>query len=325
MRDYRLDIIRSIALLLIIMVHTWSLSHIEGTYPVVCYLYHALVANGVPLFVMLSGALVLGSKTTDIRVFYRKRFSRLLIPFIIWSGVVYILSYLIGKYADITDWHSCLRLYVPYLLENRINTAYWYVQMIAVLYLLTPIIQPAIQAMSSRTLGTMLLIGLGIYVLGAYYPDMYWTQFTSKLLYFVWLYIYGYWSYRHLRCTTGNMLILLVGLGIGIVCTLLQIRIIGTSALACSLFALMLYLPNRACTITQKISETSYATYLTHFIVISPLYKIIGWDATTAPVWQSALLPLVTAIVVLVLFTSCYSAIGRLPRIGGWIGIAPSK
>ena len=48
--------------------------------------YDSLVRWSVPVFVMLSGALLLsGNKTESIFAFYRKRAAKLLVPLVFWS------------------------------------------------------------------------------------------------------------------------------------------------------------------------------------------------------------------------------------------------
>ena len=65
------------------------------------YGYHALVVMGVPLFFMLSGALLLDSQVTSIGHFLTKRFKRLLLPFFLWGTVVYIIAVAMHKYPDV--------------------------------------------------------------------------------------------------------------------------------------------------------------------------------------------------------------------------------
>ena len=59
-RIVSLDLIRMVAILLVITQHAWTgLQLDEPTAGIGCYFYHALVVMGVPLFFMLSGALML--------------------------------------------------------------------------------------------------------------------------------------------------------------------------------------------------------------------------------------------------------------------------
>ena len=77
-----LDLIRMAAILLVITQHAWSGLRLDE--PVagdVRYIYQELVVMGVPLFFMLSGALMLGGKPLPIAQFLSRRLKRLLVPY----------------------------------------------------------------------------------------------------------------------------------------------------------------------------------------------------------------------------------------------------
>lgn len=140
-----LDLIRTVAILLVIMQHAWSgMQFDEPNVGAWSYGYHALVVMGVPLFFMLSGALLLDSQVTSIRHFLTKRFKRLLLPFFLWGTVVYIIAVAMHKYPDVATPMAALRAYIPYMLEGRVNASHWYIYVLIGLYLLTPFLQRAL-------------------------------------------------------------------------------------------------------------------------------------------------------------------------------------
>lgn len=317
-RDNRLDGIRCIAITLVIMVHTWSLARVDATtYPLLGRIYDSIVCMGVPLFLMLSGALQLSRPIESISSYYRKRFQRLLIPFFIWSGIVYILSSVVGKYEEISDAGDALRLYVPYLLENKINMAYWYVGLIAVLYILTPFLQKAIQGCGKKTLYMVIATWLVIVVLRHIYPNLFVLRYTSDLIYYLGFYISGYVLYTeqlHLSkvqtiwlgvCIAGSM-----ALSIANVPSVILWRMVATILL----FALLLQkdMPQRG--YVRTISESSYTIYLSHVILISPLYQILKFNGSVAPLWQCSIIPLLSTLVVLAVCSiGCYMCKRWLP------------
>lgn len=315
MRDNRLDWIRSIAIVLVIMVHTWSLARVDtAMYPLLGRIYDSIVCMGVPLFVMLSGALQLSHPIHSPSLYYRKRFKRLLIPFAIWSTLVYILSSIAGKYVEITNVGDAFRLYFPYLLENKINMAYWYIALIAVLYILTPFLQKAIEGCSKKTLYAMVITWLLVAVLRNVYPNMFILRYTSDLIYYLGFYICGYVLYsRQINLSVSQT----VWLGVGAVgCIALSIAGVPLVALwrmvaTVLLFALLLQkdMPQRDS--IRTISESSYTIYLSHVILISPLYHIIGFCGSEAPLWQCSIIPLATAFVVLAVCSVCCYACKR--------------
>ena len=146
-RIISLDLIRTIAILLVIMQHAWTGLQLDepsagwGRFP-----YHALVVMGVPLFFMLSGALMLDARILPIRQFLGRRFKRLLLPYLLWGTVIYALSAVMHKYPEVCSVSDALRCYIPYLLSGAINASYWYLFVLIGLYLLTPFLQRALSA-----------------------------------------------------------------------------------------------------------------------------------------------------------------------------------
>ena len=140
-----LDLIRMAAILLVITQHAWSGLRLDE--PVagdVRYIYQELVVMGVPLFFMLSGALMLGGKPLPIAQFLSRRLKRLLVPYLLWGTLVYIVSVVLHKYTAVHSAKEALLHYVPYLLSGKINPSYWYIFVLIGLYLLTPFMQRAL-------------------------------------------------------------------------------------------------------------------------------------------------------------------------------------
>ena len=137
---------------LVVMQHAWSMLDLDdSSYGLVCGAYRAISTVGVPLFVFVSGALLLPRKPEPLKVFYKKRLNRLLIPFLLFASIMYMVSLFIGQY----DWwdgeiKTALLQFLPSLLENKINISHWFVHMLLVIYLLTPFLQRAISALSQR-------------------------------------------------------------------------------------------------------------------------------------------------------------------------------
>ena len=83
-RNVVFDIARCLAIFIVICLHSLGLLDMStdqgyGNHLIIRSLY-SFASIGVPLFVMLSGALLLGKKES-INCFYKKRARRLLLPF----------------------------------------------------------------------------------------------------------------------------------------------------------------------------------------------------------------------------------------------------
>jgi surface polysaccharide O-acyltransferase-like enzyme len=85
----------------------------------------------VPLFVLLSGALLLGKQET-YRLFFKKRIFKVLIPWIVWTFIYMFWNYNVQNYrpVSISQW--------KYFFELTFLTNLWFLPLIFCLYLLTP-------------------------------------------------------------------------------------------------------------------------------------------------------------------------------------------
>ncbi|MGL6131112.1 MAG: acyltransferase [Fusobacteriaceae bacterium] len=131
-RNGSLDSLRVLSCFLVVLLHV-SASFVTGY--VENYNFQFTVGNffdsisrvSVPLFVMLSGSLLLeNSKNKDYRFFYNKSFKKIVVPTLIWSSIYFIYSVIL-KYLD-------------FKILGRPFYHLWYLYMILGLYLVTPII-----------------------------------------------------------------------------------------------------------------------------------------------------------------------------------------
>ncbi len=95
----------------------------------------AFATTCVPLFIMLSGALLLPKQET-YRTFLGKRFSRILYPWVTWT-IIYVIVAIYTKHLSIS-----LLLTREFFLRLE---SFWFLPMICCLYLLTPITRILIQ------------------------------------------------------------------------------------------------------------------------------------------------------------------------------------
>lgn len=237
-----IDWLRALAIVMVATVHTWSLARIDASvHPTLALCYRLFYQCGVPLFVMISGALQLSSPIVSIRQFYCKRYKRILIPFLIWGTMVYVVSCVVGKYSEVHSIWDGIIYYIPFLLTNRINEAYWFIGLIVMLYAITPFLQRAIATLSDQSLVMLCGIWLVYVLLRRFFPSVYLLEYTSRLTYFVGFYLVGYVAYKRWG---------------------------------------WLWQP-KTNSIILAVSQSSYTTYLMHMLLISPLYMLIGFSGET--------------------------------------------
>ena len=181
-RNSNLDLIRLFAFVLLVTCHTCDPFNAAATYGAgepnpeftrwgaVC---GSVVRPCVPLFVMLTGALLLGcpmakAATGELEMgsFYRKRIPRVLWPFLIWSVLYYVFPWLLGllgygeatvtmffPWAETTDqgflaaWERLYR--IPFNF-SYVACHMWYIYMLIGIYLYLPIFNCWVERASKR-------------------------------------------------------------------------------------------------------------------------------------------------------------------------------
>ncbi|CAN5532536.1 acyltransferase family protein [soil metagenome] len=151
-------VVRAFAMLVIVTFHV--------TFPLI-YLYNSIsysdwwIANnfyiwgkiGSPLFTMVSGMLLLNpSKDQPITVFFKKRFVKVLLPFVFWS-LIYLLWRIFIR-GDAFTPKQALVLFI----EGPVYYHLWFIQMILGLYLATPILRIYIRHAKRENLTYFLIV-----------------------------------------------------------------------------------------------------------------------------------------------------------------------
>ncbi len=209
------DVLRVLACLMVIVVHARGpyTYHADGTLDFWAAFYLVLVRAGVPLFVMLSGALLLPLRQPT-GLFLRRRFLRVALPFVLWSAVFAFLPLpldLRAGYAPVYDCTPALGetgagilyglLSIPFTFTGK-TCPYWFLFIIMGLYLLMPIISPWLRQVSLRQLGFF----LGLWGLTLLYPFLSYAGFSELHGVCAWnrigagYYLTGYIGYLLLAC-----------------------------------------------------------------------------------------------------------------------------
>lgn len=125
------DILNILACVSVIFLHMNEIVHSYSTtiawttsliFEVICFW-------AVPVFIMLSGATLLNYKERySTKIFFKKRFSKVIIPWIIWSLIIYIINNKkISLIQFVRDFFYC-----------KIEYVYWFFPLIIFLYCLIP-------------------------------------------------------------------------------------------------------------------------------------------------------------------------------------------
>lgn len=110
-----------------------------------------LTAPGVGLFFMISGALLLPVKI-DTGTFLKKRFSKIVIPTLVWT-VIYLIAGVWTNRQPL-DWKEVLS--IPFSAQG--NPTFWFLYTLMGLYLLAPILSRWLESVSRKELECYLLL-----------------------------------------------------------------------------------------------------------------------------------------------------------------------
>ena len=326
-RIVTLDLIRLVAILLVIMQHAWTgLQLDEPSAGAGRFFYHALVVMGVPLFFMLSGALLLDASPQPILDFLRRRFKRLLIPFLLWGTIVYALSVVMHKYPDISTMSAALHNYIPYMLSDKVNASYWYIFVLFGLYLLTPFLQRALSTNQDRQLTQYgLLLWLAWILLRAYYPQFGSMHYYSGSAFmYMGFFLCGHYCAKYLTNNHVNKLVGALGFCAAYILNVWGLSVGFNISLFHTIAVISLFLLLKSCTIPHWVDNFvissgryTYTIYFIHVLVVAALCTLTIWG--WCPLWIRPI------AITLLSFSISYLAAYILEHIrfipNTWIGI----
>lgn len=148
-----LDYLRVIACFMVIMVHACEFYYCAETGAILANdndrLWVSLIdgafRQAVPLFVMASSFLLV-PLTTDTATFFKRRFSRVFVPFLVWSLLYAIVPVLTGSIEGDIWQRVATILYTA----NMDSGHLWFIYMLVGIYLIMPVISPWISQVSKR-------------------------------------------------------------------------------------------------------------------------------------------------------------------------------
>lgn len=288
--------------------------------------YNSLTRFCVPVFVMISGVLLLG-KNEQLSVFLRKRFLRILPPFILWS-----LIYLALK----IDYGLQLKEILSYsMTELKGGTQFhlWYVYMIIGLYLIIPLVNKWILNSTKNELIYFLLIWVFVLLLAL--PVL--NKLTTKidLRYFsgyLGYLILGYFLYQFVNLKRNlGLLIFLVGFLFTMIATyyissaendfnekfykFLSINVVVASSGIFILFKNIIIKNKGIQKVIVFLSKYSYGVYLSHIFVLI-MFKEIGFTHTLFNPWLSIPVLAVCCLMLSLLITFLLS---KIPVVGKYV------
>ncbi len=274
-RDCRLDILRVIAVLMIVLMHSPQPYSAPGY---VLSGINYLSAPGIGLFFMISGALLLGNQLA-IKDFLKRRFSKILFPTFFWTLFYLLVESMTAKTSIAVFLKSIINF--PFAVQGC--GVLWFMYTLAGLYLLTPILSQWLRNVSKKEVEFYLLLWWVTLV----YPYLgLWLHINdsvSGILYYfsgyVGYFILGYYLMRYYEFRLWHVVgaiavavivpLILYSSGIEFdFCSLLWYLSLPVAMMAFVVFVLVMRIPNQQMSIVGKISTLSFGIYFIHFFLI---------------------------------------------------------
>lgn len=302
-----IDCLRVFACFLVVTIHCNYIPTMECN-KIYTQLLNVIGSPSSELFLAISGCLLIPVKISQGE-FYRKRFSKLIVPLLFWSLFALFLYYYIGRISmkDI-PFHL---LALPY--KSTIIGPFWFMYAIIGMYLIAPVISPFLLLNEKK--GVEFLLSLwGISLILPYFNFIYEDYYSLTGSYTSPLYMFsgymgymllGYYLRKYPSKLTSHKYGLLYLFGI-YMATLIPICVIGFycpqyrslvmdnlqlfSAIQVyvifSAFQMFFTTENSVTKWAKKITRYTFGVYLIHVFVIEYIYMHIfgGYETLHASI-----------------------------------------
>ena len=163
-----LDILNIIAIVSVIAMHCNGIVHgnINSRAWATSLIVECICYFAVPLFVMISGAnLMKYREKYDTKTFFRKRFMKVLIPFLFWAVFMFIWRIYILKSLEIHNFKELLNAFFL----NKEETTYYFVWSIVGIYLTMPLLSLLAKKENNKSLWFVVLL---YFIFNAFIPNI---------------------------------------------------------------------------------------------------------------------------------------------------------
>ena len=313
-REYAFDILRAVSMIMVITVHvsnvySRSFGFIGNGSFIVSLFFNTISRISVPIFLMISGALLLD------REFNKKKYFKRLIKFIILI-VIWDIIYLVWEYyyLGVTYDISYKLLFEPY------RAHLWFLYTILLLYAIQPLLRLIMHKSNIVIKIILLVIWLLLSTLSIvnYYISIYFTVFSYIGFFILGKYLYDFAKNNNIK--KYNILLIIIM----IVCFTISILLNYTTSIrrhtfynfyfayrvpfimipsfAFYIMVIGNYTKDTLNKIIMKLSDLSFGVYLIHGIFLDVTVKIFIYQNINALIG----IPLFTFIIFICSILSVY-------------------
>ena len=174
---------RILAIFVVILAHSADVVIVTnqiGTYNWwVGNVYDILGRWSVPVFVMVSGALLLNpSRKENLNTFYQKRLSRILLPILFWSAIYILITVRFGEYW--LGYSPSISLILMDLAAGKPFFHLWFLYMILGLYLFTPFLRKIVENTTRKELKLFVILCFSAAMINFAYTEIFSTVEQPK-------------------------------------------------------------------------------------------------------------------------------------------------
>ena len=278
--------------------------------------FDSISRYSVPMFFMISGALLL-DKDYDLIYFLKRRFGKILPPFLIWS----LIYSLFNRYALNDEVFNISKVVKDIFYGSEYHL--WFVYALLGVYLMTPVLRKWIKHTSQKEILYVLIIWLFTLIIKIpgfiiYFPKIDLTYFSGFIGYF----ILGYYlSKIKFQEKLISILLVLLGVIVTIVATwfftiknsifyeyfyeYLSLNTLMVSIGVFILFKKMNISNEQLNSIVLKLSECCFGIYLIHPLVLK-LFNLIGYNVYILSPIISVLMISLTCFICSFFIISCF-------------------
>ena len=199
-RIFYYDALRAFAIITIIACHvsgSFNFDYIfhQSELPVLYFncisFFNHSSQIGVPIFVMLSGALLI-NKTDSLKKFFKKRFTRVFLPFLFWTLLFILVEIIFFNKFDIS-------LFLDIFLAKPKTHGHvlWFVWMIIIVYCLIFIYNKLLSQLNSKNKKYLINVSVALFVTYCILVTFnLWDSNSNKLIYYISFFgyaVFGYW------------------------------------------------------------------------------------------------------------------------------------
>lgn len=305
-RVFYFDVLNILAIIAVISLHMNGIVHVDPNIRawntsliVECIMYWA-----VPVFMMISGATLMNYREKyNTKTFFKKRFVKVLVPFIFWAIIMFIWGIVtkkinIYKYYGLIDWLNAF-------FSNKEQSIYYFMFEILGVYLTMPLLSLLTSEKYRKTL--WFIVGL-YFIFNGLVPnilkifDIYWNEaFSIRINGYLIYVILGYLLSTE-SLGKKERILLYIGALIGIIYRYITTFVLSKKAgyvvkltwgyfswhcilLSCAVFIFIKGLNidtkiknDRIKKCLATIASCSFGIYLIHMIIKDSMIQFFNWN-----------------------------------------------